>query len=84
MLVKEDVLVGSIEKVIKQRGGKLLELIELFDVYQGSQIEAGYKSVAYALSFRAADRTLKEKEINKTMTKILNGLESELGATLRK
>lgn len=84
MLVKEDVLVGSIKKVIKQRGGKLLEKIDLFDVYQGSQIEAGYKSVAYALAFRAADHTLKEKEINKTMTKILNGLESELGATLRK
>lgn len=84
MLVKEEVLVGSIEKVIRQRGGKLLERVELFDVYQGSQIEAGYKSVAYALSFRAADRTLKEKEINKTMAKILNGLETQMGASLRK
>ncbi len=84
MLVKDEVLVGQIEKVLKQRGGKLLERLELFDVYKGSQIEEGYKSVAYALSFRAADRTLKEKEINKTMTKILNGLETELGATLRK
>ena len=84
MLIKEDVLVGSIEKIIRQRGGKLLESVELFDVYQGEQIEAGHKSVAYALAFRAPDRTLKEKEINKTMTKILNGLETELGATLRK
>lgn len=84
MLIKETVLVGAIEKVVRQRGGNLLESLELFDVYQGSQIEAGYKSVAYALSFRASDRTLKDKEINKTMTKILNGLETELGATLRK
>lgn len=84
MLVKEDVLVGSIEKVIRQRGGKLLESVELFDVYQGEQIEAGHKSVAYALAFRASDRTLKEKEINKTMSKILNGLETMIGAELRK
>lgn len=84
MLVKEDVLVGSIEKIIQQRAGKTLEKLELFDVYQGKQIEKGYKSVAYALAFRAVDRTLKEKEISKTMTKIMNGLESELSATLRK
>lgn len=83
MLVKEDVLVGHIEKVIRQRGGKLLESVELFDVYQGKQIEVGQKSVAYALAFRATDRTLKEKEINKTMSKILNGLETVIGAQLR-
>ncbi len=84
MLVKDEVLVGAIEKVIRNRGGKLLESIKLFDVYKGSQIEEGHKSVAYALSFRAPDHTLKEKEINKTMTKILNGLETEIGASLRK
>lgn len=83
MLVEDGVLVGQIEKVIKQRGGKLLEAVDLFDVYKGSQIEEGYKSVAYALSFRAADHTLTEKEINKTMSKILNGLETTVGAKLR-
>lgn len=84
MKVKADVLVGSIEKVIKQRGGALLESLDLFDVYQGEQIEEGFKSVAYALSFRAAHHTLKEKEISKQMSKILNGLETEIGAELRK
>jgi phenylalanyl-tRNA synthetase beta chain len=84
MLVKDEILVGAIEKVIKDRAGKMLEKLELFDVYKGKQIEEGFKSVAYALSFRAADHTLKEKEISKAMEKILNGLETELGATLRK
>lgn len=83
MLVKDDILVGEIKKIIKMRGGKLIENIALFDVYKGSQIKEGYKSVAYALSFRAVDHTLKEKEIGKTMKKILSGLETELGATLR-
>lgn len=83
MLIKDEVLVGSIEKVIKQRGGKLLESLVLFDVYKGAQIQEGHKSVAYALSFRAEDHTLSENEIQKVMTKILGGLEEELGATLR-
>ena len=83
MLVKDDVLVGDIEKVISQRGGKLLESCELFDVYQGKQIEAGHKSVAYKLVFRASDRTLTDDEIQKSMKKILNGLETVIGAKLR-
>lgn len=84
LLVKEDILVGQIEEIIKKRGGKILEEFKLFDVYQGKQIEEGYKSVAYSLIFRAKDHTLSEKEINKVMDKILNGLEYELGITLRK
>ena len=83
MLVKDDVLVGDIEKVITQRGGKLLESCELFDVYQGKQIEQGHKSVAYKLVFRASDRTLTDDEIQKSMKKILNGLETVIGAKLR-
>ncbi|MDU7537557.1 MAG: phenylalanine--tRNA ligase subunit beta, partial [Peptostreptococcaceae bacterium] len=83
MLVKDDVLVGDIEKVITQRGGKLLESCELFDLYQGKQIEQGHKSVAYKLVFRASDRTLTDDEIQKSMKKILNGLETVIGAKLR-
>ena len=84
LLVKEDILVGQIEYYIKQRGGKILEEYNLFDVYQGEQIEAGYKSVAYALTFRSKDHTLSEKEVSKAMDKILKGLEFELGVTIRK
>ncbi|MCT4598537.1 MAG: phenylalanine--tRNA ligase subunit beta [Vallitalea sp.] len=83
LLAKNDILVGQIEAIIKQRGGKILEGIKLFDVYTGSQIEEGYKSIAFNLTFRAADRTLKEKEISKTMKKILNGLETMLDVKLR-
>lgn len=82
LIAKTDVLVGQIEGIIKQRGGKILENIKLFDVYTGGQIEDGHRSLAFSLTFRAADRTLKEKEIAKTMKKILNGLET-LDVTLR-
>jgi phenylalanyl-tRNA synthetase beta chain len=83
MLVKEDVLVGQIEKTISERSGKLLEKVQLFDVYQGKQIEAGHKSVAYKLTFRAEDRTLTDEEVQKVMKKVLNGLEMNCGAKLR-
>ena len=82
MVVPHDVLVGQIENVLAQRGGKILEHYELFDIYEGEQIKKGYKSVAYSLSFRAKDRTLEEADINAAMKKILNGLE-QLGIELR-
>ena len=62
--------VATIEKIIRQNGGKLLEQVELFDVYQGAQIESGKKSVAYSLKFRAADRTLSDEDIDPALTKI--------------
>ena len=58
MVVKKDILVGQIEKVIREKGGHHLESYHLFDIYEGSQIKAGYKSVAYSISFRANERTL--------------------------
>ena len=82
MVVPHDILVGQIENVLAQRGGKILEHYELFDIYEGEQIKKGYKSVAYSLSFRAKDRTLEEADINAAMKKILNGLE-QLGIELR-
>lgn len=83
MLVSQNTLVGDLEKVIKQRGGKLLESVQIFDVYEGEQIESGMKSVAYKLTFRAEDRTLVDEDIQKIMKKILNGLEISCGAKLR-
>lgn len=82
MVLPKEVLVGQIEAVIEQRGGNILESYQLFDVYEGSQIEEGFKSVAYSITFRAADRTLEEADITAVMKKILNGLE-DLGAVLR-
>lgn len=82
MTVPKEVLAGQIEDIIIQRGGKLLESLELFDIYEGAQIKAGYKSLAYSLVFRAKDRTLEEADITAAMNKILNGLEG-LGIELR-
>ena len=83
MVVKKDILVGQIEKVIREKGGHHLESYHLFDIYEGSQIKAGYKSVAYSITFRANDRTLEEKDITAAMDKIIAGLEA-LGIELRK
>ena len=82
MVVPKNILAGQIEHVIEQRGGKILESYELFDIYEGSQIKEGYKSVAYSITFRAKDRTLEENDISAAMKKILNGLE-QMGIELR-
>ncbi len=82
MVLPKGVMVGQIEEILAVRGGKILESYELFDVYEGSQIKEGYKSVAYSIVFRAKDKTLEEAEITAVMKKILDGLQS-LGAELR-
>ena len=82
MVVPKDILVGDIEKIFDQRGGKYLESYELFDVYEGEQIEKGFKSVAYSLKFRGKDKNLEESDITSAMKKILNGLEG-MGIQLR-
>ena len=82
MVVPKEILVGQIERVIRQRGGKLMESCELFDVYEGEQIKPGFKSVAYSVAFRANDRTLEESDVSAAMKKILNGLE-QMGIELR-
>ena len=83
MLVDEDIPVGDLEKAISSGAGRLLERIELFDVYKGSQIPDGKKSVAYSVWLRSADSTLSDKEIEDVNTKIIKKLEA-VGATLRK
>ena len=82
MVVPREIMVGQIEEVIAQRGGKILEDYQLFDIYEGNQIKEGYKSVAYSITFRAKDRTLEEADITAAMKKILNGLEG-MGIELR-
>lgn len=82
-LLCDDALpVMTMEKAIKAAAGKILEKIELFDVYKGSQIAEGKKSVAFNISMRASDRTLTDEEVNGAMSKILKALE-ELGAQIR-
>ena len=76
MTVPKEILVGQIEDVIAAKGGKYLESYALFDLYEGAQIQKGFKSVAYSIVFRAKDKTLEEADVTAAMDKILKGLES--------
>ena len=69
--------VGDIEKIIRKNAGQYLESLELFDVYEGEQVGEGKKSVAFALSFRSVDHTLKDDEVNPAIDKILGALSAE-------
>lgn len=82
LLCQQDIPVRTLEKAIETGAGSLLEQIELFDVYQGEQIEAGKKSVAFSLVLRSQDCTLDETKVNSTMKKIMRELE-KTGAVLR-
>ncbi len=83
LMMKKEVMVGEIEEVIRKCGGKLLESYHLFDIYEGSQIAEGYKSVAYSISFKASDRTLEDKDVTPVMEKIVKTLEG-MGIEQRK
>lgn len=83
IVVDESATVGSITSVIRTAGGELCESVELFDIYKGEQIGVGKKSVAFALSFRAKDKTLNETEVQAIMDRILEKLTIEFSAQLR-
>jgi len=83
MIVPKSVLAGDIEKIFDTKGGKLLESYQLFDIYEGAQIKAGCKSMAYSLTFCAKDRNLEEADITGAMNKIVKALEG-MGAEIRK
>lgn len=83
MLVDCKVPVAELETAMRGAAGKTLESITLFDVYEGEQIPEGKKSVAYAISFRAPDRSLTNEEVNGTFDKIVKALETKTGAQLR-
>ncbi|MBQ4616780.1 MAG: phenylalanine--tRNA ligase subunit beta [Clostridia bacterium] len=82
LLCDAELPAADIEEAIRLGGGKLLESVKLFDVYQGAQIEAGKKSVAYSLWFRSNEGTLSDSDIEPALNKIFKKLE-EKGCTLR-
>lgn len=82
MVMKKEILAGQVEEAIRKNAGKYLESYHLFDIYEGSQIKEGYKSMAYSVTFRAADHTLTDEEISSAMNKILGAL-AKLGIELR-
>ena len=83
VIIDAEIPVGSIEKIIKKKGGKLLESFSLFDIYTGKQIGESKKSIAYNFVFRSAERSLSESDISPIYNDIVSSLEKELGATLR-
>jgi phenylalanyl-tRNA synthetase beta chain len=83
VVVDEDMPAERIELLIRQSGGKLLNGVALFDIFRGEQIGAGKKSLAYALTYQAQDRTLTDKDAAAIRSKVVRRLEQELGAKLR-
>ncbi len=79
----ESIEVGTIEEEMAKAGGKLVESIALFDIYRGAQVGENKKSVSFRVTLRASDRTLTIEEAEKVSSKILAGIEKNLGITLR-
>ena len=83
LVVAEDVPAAEVEAALRAGAGPLLESIRLFDVYTGEQLGAGRKSLAYALRFRAADRTLTADEASGARTAAIAEAVARTGAALR-
>ncbi len=73
----------AVESALRAAGGALLREVALFDVYQGEQLPAGKKSLAYHLTFQAPDKTLTDADVSRQRGRILRLLEQQLGAALR-
>ena len=74
---------AQVEEVITSAAGKLLRDIQLFDIYRGTGIPEGKKSMAFSLSLRADDRTLTDADSETVVSKVLSALKEKLDATLR-
>jgi len=83
VLCDEALTVAEVEDVMTAAGGKLLRNIKLFDIYRGTGVPEGKKSVAFALELRADDRTLTDTDSEAVVTKILTALKEKLDVTLR-
>jgi phenylalanyl-tRNA synthetase beta chain len=82
-MVPEPVPAADVAAALRAGAGELLEDLRLFDVYTGSQLPAGQKSLAYTLRFRAADRTLTAAEITEARDAAVAEAAGRLGAVLR-
>jgi phenylalanyl-tRNA synthetase beta chain len=83
VIVPEDVTAERLAREIRAAGGDLLRDVRLFDLYRGDNIPAGTKSLAYALTYQADDRTLTDKEVTKAHEKIEGRLKHILKAQIR-
>ena len=83
VLVDKDIAVGDLEATIIKASGALLDNVKLFDVYEGDRIPEDKKSVAFAIAFRAPDRSLTGDEVDKVFNKIVKDLQYKNNAQLR-
>jgi phenylalanyl-tRNA synthetase beta chain len=83
MALPVDVSARDVERVIRDAGGEFLESVELIDVYEGEQVGEGRRSLAYRLTFRASDRTLRAEEADAVRTAIVEACRERLGAEIR-
>src|SRR5262249_58806422 len=83
VVVGMEVATDQFMAAIRKYAGATLESLALFDVYEGPQVGAGKRSLAYRLTFRSMDRTLSDADVGKLRAKIVRGLEHDIGATIR-
>lgn len=83
LVMDDGVAVGPLMADMRKAAGSLLESIQMFDVYRGVQIGSGKKSVAFSLTFRAADRTLTDEEVQRAMDKVARVCDEKHGAAVR-
>jgi phenylalanyl-tRNA synthetase beta chain len=83
LIVDRRVPAAEVAAVLREAGGFLLQEVELFDLYEGKQVPAGKKSLAYHLTFQSPSKTLTDREIRRQRERILQRLEQRLGAHLR-
>ncbi len=83
LVVAEDVTAERVEQSIRAAGGKLLDTVRLFDVYRGKGVPAGKKSLAFALSYRAPDRTLVAEEVETVHERLVRKVSAAVGGELR-
>lgn len=83
LLVPDSLAASTVEATIRKAGGAILEEVAVFDLFRGAGLPEGMRSIAYRLTFRAPDRTLKDRDADKALSRILSRLEEEVGVTRR-
>ena len=83
VVVAEEVHVGDMQEAIMKSADELLEDVQLFDIYRGEQVEKGKKSLAFNMTYRSAEKTLTDDEVDAVHEKVLLGLKSRFDAVLR-
>jgi phenylalanyl-tRNA synthetase beta chain len=83
LVLPTDITAAEVIAQIKENSGHLVETVELFDVYQGDQVPAGHRSLAFSLSYRSGERTLNDHEINQMQAGLLQKLNAKYGAVIR-